>query len=94
MRVIRDEINGVTYVDRGEGGPIAALADHGDALTWQWREPAFGDVVHDSTIDPETLVAARDVRDDLIKRVAESKIAATAKADVRKIIDEVLPEAE
>lgn len=92
VRVYRDPISGTTWIERGAGSPVIAIADHGDEITRQWHGPSVGALVYDDelhaveheTTDEAVSVERRRIRD----LVAAAQIPAPAKATVRKIIGE------
>ena len=94
VRVYRSARTGTTWIERGTGAPLIVVPDHGDP-GYQWITPNMLDLVYD-----DELHASRgphgendhltDARARLVKAVAESTIPATAKAEVRKIIGEVI----
>lgn len=90
VRVYRDQPLGMTYVERGSGGPVLRVPDHGEA-DQLWNPPPSSLLVYDDElheVENETLSAARE---RLIRAVgASADLPATAKATVRKIITEVI----
>ena len=88
-RVYRSPRTGTTWIERGPGAPLIVVPDHGDP-GYQWITPNTLDLVYDDEHHAAQNDHLTEVRDRLIKAVAESGIAATAKAEVRKIIGEVI----
>lgn len=87
-RVYRDIVAGITYVERGSGGPLLHVPDHGEP-DWQWTAPIAA-LVYDDERPAAEHDRLTEVRDRLLEAVGESKIPPTSKADVRRIIAEVL----
>ena len=88
-RVYRDQPLGITYVERGTGGPLLVLADHGDP-DWQWASPNLSTLVYDDELYAVENDHLTEVRDQLLQAVGELDIAATAKSRVRTVIGEVI----
>jgi hypothetical protein len=91
-RVYRNVPNGITWIERGSNVPVLALPDHGDPV-WRWMTPDVSHLVYDDelhAVETETIDEERSrLRAALIEAVAESKIPAVSKSDVRKLIEEV-----
>lgn len=88
-RVYRDQPLGITYVERGSGGPVLRVPDHGEA-DHLWNPPPLSLLVYDDELHAVDNDHLTEVRDRLLKAVGESKIPPTSKAEVRKIIGEVI----
>lgn len=92
MRVYRDVPSGVTWIERGSGGPMIVIDDHGSGVSYQWNPPELGTLVYDDQlheVEHETIKAALlSERIRIRDAVVASTIPAPAKATVRKIIGE------
>lgn len=90
-RVYRDPVAGVTWIERGTGGPVLIVTDHGaPPFDQQWHAPDLSTLVYDDELHGVENDHLTDTRDRLIKAVAESDLAATVKARVRSMITEVI----
>lgn len=88
-RVYRSPRTGTTWIERGTGAPLIVVPDHGDP-GYQWVTPNTLDLVYDDELHAVENDHLTEVRNQLLKAVGESKIPPTSKADVRRIIGEVI----
>jgi hypothetical protein len=88
-RVYRDQSVGITYVERGRGAPAVFVPDHGDP-DYRWEIPTRAGMVYDDELHACENEALDDARDRLNDLVGKSKLPATIKAEVRKMISAVL----
>lgn len=89
VKIYRDVPNGITWIERGAGGPLVALPDHGDP-EFRWTIPSPDLIVYDDELHAVEHDHLDDARDRLITAVGGSDLPPTVKSRVRQLVTDTM----